>query len=207
MSSSGPKDAVPGSVSNRRLTAFKSSRGTLITDETGTQEIIKGNELYEQELIPARYYGGFQRQVLINGEMDEWAMHMTNPKTLPNNFQLSPEGRVPVKLKDIFEREKDSYENLGYSYLRTVSLLYRFYAFPVQHRSHYRNHKLSWIIHNEYFYKQNKVYSLSWPEEEFWNKMNDPSKGYIGIRANGENAEMIAAKEKDLTVGMLTQVI
>lgn len=117
----GPNDAVPGTISNRRLTAFKSSRGTLITDETGTQEIIKGNELYEQDMIPARYYGGFQRQVLMNGDMDEWAMHMTNPKTLPNNFQLSPEGRIPVKLKDIFEREKDSYESLGYSYLRIVS--------------------------------------------------------------------------------------
>ena len=62
---------------------------------------------------------------------------------------------------------------------------------------------ISWIIHNEHFYKQNKVYSLSWAEEEFWNKMSDPKKGYIGIRAKGDNAEMIAAKEKDLTVGML----
>jgi len=33
--------------------------------------------------------------------------------------------------------------------------------------------------------------------------MSDPTKGYIGIRAKGDNAEMIAAKEKDLTVGML----
>ena len=116
-------NAVPGSLQNRRLTAFKSSRGTLITDETGTKEIIKGNELYEQEMKPARYYGGFQRQVLMNRDMDEWAMHMTNPKTLPKNFQISPEGHTPVKLKDIFEREKDSYENLGYSYLRRGSLM------------------------------------------------------------------------------------
>ena len=33
--------------------------------------------------------------------------------------------------------------------------------------------------------------------------MSDRTKGYIGIRAKGDNAEMIAAKEKDLTVGML----
>lgn len=32
--------------------------------------------------------------------------------------------------------------------------------------------------------------------------MSDPTKGYIGIRTKGDHAEMIAAKEKDLTVGM-----
>ena len=48
-----------------------------------------------------------------------------------------------------------------------------------------------------------KVYTLSNPEQDFWEQMSDPTEGHIGIKIKGRNFEEIRELEADVAEGII----
>ena len=109
-------------------------------------------------------------------------MYMINPRTGKENYQVKPRGLLndPVlTIRDVRDRELKLYKKCG------------------------GTDYLSWIIcDNSPFKSRCKVYTLSNPEQDFWEQMADPTDGYIGIRIKGRNYEEIKELEADVAEGL-----
>ena len=109
-------------------------------------------------------------------------MYMINPRTGKENYQIKPRGLLhdPVlTIRDVRDRELKLYKKCG------------------------GTDYLSWIIcDNSPFKSRCKVYTLSNPEQDFWEQMADPTDGYIGIRIKGRNYEEIKELEADVAEGL-----
>ena len=109
-------------------------------------------------------------------------MYMINPRTGKENYQIKPRGLLndPVlTIRDVRDRELKLYKKCG------------------------GTDYLSWIIcDNSPFKSRCKVYTLSNPEQDFWEQMADPTEGYIGIKIKGRNYEEIKELEADVAEGL-----
>lgn len=170
-------------VNNGFMKPFSSDRKTVMADEKGMNEIIiEGHEIVNKQIKSERLYGGFQIRKLRNIPQDDWAMYMVNPRTGAENRQIKPRNMlndVPLTIRDVRDRELKNYKKCG------------------------GTDYLSWIICDRSPFKSKcKVYSLSNPEQEFWETMADHTDGYIGIRIKGRNYEEIKELEQEVAEGL-----
>lgn len=140
-----------------------------------------------------RLYGGIQirklREQVEQCDPSYWPQFMIN---LSNCRTEKPKGyQTQLTLNDVLRREEINQEaSGGVDYLSWI----------VSETSPFSKSKYCWIwtISNDlpYLLLGCKVYTLSNPEEKFWKEMGDPTFGHIGIKKNGQNADLVKKQEE-----------
>ncbi|CAG5082997.1 Oidioi.mRNA.OKI2018_I69.PAR.g10253.t1.cds [Oikopleura dioica] len=174
------KAKIEGKIkyANNKNERRKSQHQTAVGDESSAAEA--SDKVFLEPITQERLYGGFTIKTLRSQDERHWCLFMNNPRVKEENRkEKKPKGEFRNwKLEDVRDREIKLYKKFQSKYL-------------------------SWVLGDgSPFHKNCKVYTLSNPEQEFWERMQDPTDGFIGIKKKGRNSKTVEKHENKLAEEM-----